>query len=444
MADLVQHRYEPRGACLALWHDRSPELLVSGPAGTGKSRACLEKVHAVMLANPGARALIVRKTQVSMTSTALVTFREFVLSEAIAAGLVKWFGGSQQEAAGYRYRNGSRVTVGGMDRPTKVMSSEYDIIYVQEAIELTVDDWEALTTRLRHGRVSFQQLIADTNPDSDMHWLHQRVVEGSTQMLQSVHSDNPVLIHPDGSRTEQGHAYLGRLDRLTGVRRQRLLEGLWVAAEGIIYDEWNPVVHLVDQAPIPMDWPRWWAVDFGYVNPFVLQRWALSPDGQLVLYAERYRTRQIVEDHARAVLREVTDSTGAWVEPRPVAIVCDHDAEDRATLERHLGISTSPANKAVSEGIQAVAERLRVVEATGQPRLVIMRDAVTERDDDLVDARKPTSTAEEIPGYVWATPAPGKPPKDEPLKMDDHGADAMRYLVAEVDLGARPRVRWLG
>jgi hypothetical protein len=42
--------------------------------------------------------------------------------------------------------------IGGMDKPTKIMSSEYDFIYVQEAIELTETDWENLTTRLRNGR----------------------------------------------------------------------------------------------------------------------------------------------------------------------------------------------------------------------------------------------------------------------------------------------------
>lgn len=438
---MTQHLFAARGACRDLWHDRSPELLVSGPAGTGKSRSCLEKLHAVMLKNPGARGLIVRKTQVSMTSTALVTFREFVLPEAIAAGIVRWYGGSQQEAAGYRYSNGSAVYVGGMDKPTKVMSSEYDLIYVQEAIELTVDDWEALSTRLRHGRVGFQQLLADTNPDSDLHWLHQRVTEGSTRMLHSVHADNPTLVHADGTRTEQGAAYLGRLDRLTGVRRKRLLLGQWVAAEGVIYEEWDPSVHLVDWFEPPAEWPRWWSVDFGYVNPFVLQRWAQDPDGGLWLYAERYRTRQLVEDHARAVLAEVAPD-GVWREPQPLAVVCDHDAEDRATLERHLGLGTSPAYKAVTTGIEAVQARMRPDPEAG-PALHIMRDCCPDRDDDLADAKKPTCTADEIPGYVWAKPPPGRPPKEEPVKMDDHGCDALRYLVAEVDLGARPRVRWI-
>ncbi|MGA4988615.1 hypothetical protein [Nonomuraea bangladeshensis] len=67
------------------------------------------------LLNPGMRALIVRKTAVSLGSTGLVTFREHVAKESLAGGDVVWYGGSAQEAASYRYTNGSAIVVGGMD-----------------------------------------------------------------------------------------------------------------------------------------------------------------------------------------------------------------------------------------------------------------------------------------------------------------------------------------
>ena len=63
------------------------------------------------------------------------------------------------------------------------MSTEYDMIYVQEATELTEDDWEALTTRLRNGRAPIQQLIADCNPAEPTHWLKARCDSGQTRML---------------------------------------------------------------------------------------------------------------------------------------------------------------------------------------------------------------------------------------------------------------------
>lgn len=456
MTAVVEHRYKPRGACLQLFHERGPEVLLSGPAGTGKSRACLEKLHAVALRNPGMRGLIVRKTAASLGSTALVTWREHVATEAIAHGVISYYGGSSEEPPQYRYGNGSRIMIGGMDKPSKVMSSEYDVIYVQEAIELAEADWEALTTRLRNGRVTFQQLLADTNPDRPTHWLKARVNRGQTLMLESRHEDNPVLVDDLGQRTERGAVYLALLGGLTGPRRYRLLGGLWVSAEGVIYDEYDPALHLVDRYRPPPDWTRWWAVDFGYTNPFVLQCWAEDPDGRLWLYREIYRTQRLVEDHARDILgivhggscdKKTTDPDArhggcVWKEPKPRAVICDHDAEDRATLERHLGMSTTAATKTVKPGIQAVQARLRPA-GDGKPRVFLMRDVVVDRDQALVEAAKPTCTAEEVPGYVWDTSGNG-PPKETPLKVDDHGMDAGRYMVAELDLAARPRMRVMG
>lgn len=431
---VVTHRFAPRGAAKALMSCRDPEVLLSGPAGTGKSRACLEKIHLMALLNPGMRGLIVRKTLASLGSTALATWREHVVPEALQTGEIEFYGGSAEEPPQYRYRNGSVIVVGGMDKSTRIMSSEYDVIFVQEAIELTENDWEALTTRLRNGKVSFQQIIADTNPDRPTHWLKKRVDRGITTVMESRHEDNPVLydeVAPGRfEMTPVGRDYLAKLDGLTGVRYQRLRRGLWVAAEGIIYEEFDPAVHLVDPFPIPESWTRWWTVDFGFTHPFVLQCWAEDPDGRLYLYREIFRTQTLVEDHARRILSLVTRD-GRWTEPRPRAVICDHNAEDRATLERHLRMSTTPARKSVREGIQLVAARLRPRPPSGLPGLVLFRDALVERDETLAEANKPTCTAEEFPGYVWARNAAGL--TEVPVKEEDDGMDALRYMVAHRD-----------
>jgi PBSX family phage terminase large subunit len=314
-----------------------PEVILSGAAGTGKTKACLEKVHSMCLLNPGMRALVCRKTAVSLTSTTLVTFREHVAKEALESGEVKWYGGSQQEAASYHYGNGSTITVGGLDRASRIMSSEYDCAYVGEATELTEDDWEAVTTRLRNGKVSFQQLLADCNPDAPHHWLKQRADRGAVQMIYCRHEDNPRLYDAQAGRwTPEGEAYIARLDALTGVRRERLRFGRWAAAEGLIYDMFDPTVHLStrfnrDSHP-PDSWPRYLAVDFGFNNPFVAQWWTEDPDGSLYLYREIYRTKRIVEDHARDILR--LHRTRKGPEPPFRAVICDHDAEDRASRHR--------------------------------------------------------------------------------------------------------------
>lgn len=434
------HVFKPRGAAKALFAARDPEVLVVGAAGTGKSRACLEKVHLACLRNPGMKALIVRKTQVSLASTALDTFRKYVIPEALLVGAVVFHGGGPQDPPQYRYSNGSTITIGGMDRPTRIMSSEYDLIYVQEATELTIDDWEALTTRLRNWRLSFQQLLADCNPDRPKHWLKLRADAGKVRMLTSLHEDNPVLFSDEGKITVSGAAYMSKLDALTGVRKERLRWGRWAAAEGIIYEDWSEPIHLIDRFPIPQSWPRHWGVDFGYTNPFVCQQWAEDPDGRLILYREFYYTRRTVDVHAKTILARLLDHRDNWIEPMPRYIVCDHDAEGRAVFSRELGIGTVAANKKVTEGIQATQRRMRPA-GDGKPRLMIMRDSLVERDPELVDAKLPTCTEEEIPAYIWDSTT--KTLKETPVKANDHGCDTMRYVVADRDLAPKPSIRRL-
>jgi len=413
-------RVTVRGAVARLMREcRDPELVIDGPYGTGKTRGILEYIHRLLLEHSDARALLIRKTLTSLTSSALVTFREQVVQSDEAV----FFGGSKDRPPAFQYTNGSELLVGGMDRPDKVLSTEYDLIYCPECTELTEGEWEVLGGRLRHGRLPFHQLLGDCNPQGPNHWVKRRAERGQLTMMATLHADNPAY-HDGRQWTPAGLAYIGRLQTsLTGVRRARGLEGRWVAAEGIIYEGWSDASHLVDRFEYPGVWPRYWVIDFGYVNPFVWQEWVQDNDGRLYLSREIYRTGRLVEDHAR-LIRSLMDQP-------PVAIICDHDAEDRATLERHLEMRTIAAQKSVSPGIQAVQARLRPA-GDGKPRLYLMRDATLDRDAELVDAHKPASTAEEWDGYIWET-ATGQRKGEAPHKENDHGMDCTRYLVAHID-----------
>jgi hypothetical protein len=432
-ADPACRPYAPRGAARALMACRAREVLLSGPAGTGKTRAVLEKLHLAAEKYPGMRGLILRKTRESLTESALVTWEEKV----VPRGHPCLPGAHRKQRHSYHYPNGSEVVVGGLrqsdrDQTQRIMSTEYDLAVVIEAIELAEGEWEALTTRLRHNVIGYQQVIADTNPAYPTHWLKKRCDEGKTLLLESRHEDNPTVT-PE---------YLAALDALTGPRRDRLRFGRWVQAEGLVYEGWDAALHLADRFPPPPEWPRYWAVDFGFTNPFVWQCWAQDPDGRLYLEREIYHTQRLVEDHARRILRLV----GAWDHARqrpdwsrarrPRAVVCDHDAEDRATLERHLGLPTTAAPKEISPGLQAVAARLRPA-ADGRPRLQLLRGALDERDAGLAALHKPTCTAEEWDNYTWDTRA-GRRKGEAPLDRDDHGMDCVRYLCYHLD--GKPRL----
>lgn len=434
--NIVQVPFEPDrkpftayGAAKELWACRASEILLDGPAGTGKTRAILEKVNFIMLKYSRSRALLVRKTREAMSQTVLFTFEEKVLPE----GSPIREGPQRNLRTTYNYPNGSQIVVGGMDNPLKVMSSEYDVIATFESTELTQEDFEALTSRLRNNKVPYQQIIADCNPGPPQHWLNARfnkpaIVPITRKRLLSRHRDNPFLMDQRTREwTKEGQEYLGRLKNLGGHRYTRLFEGKWVASDGLVYDEFDYAIHAKDE--MPKGWESWRkirSIDFGFNNPFVTQWWAISPDNEMWMYREIYMSSRIVEDHAKQI---VELSEGESYE----ATVADHDREDRETLERH-GVITTPAWKdGIRPGVDAVIARLRLGK-NGLPRLFLLRNTLVERDDVLVDANNvPICTLAEFDGYVYAKTQEGKPIKEEPKDKDNHGMDAMRYAVAYVD-----------
>ncbi len=443
-AEIVIKAPELRGAHLELGACRDLEVCLDGPAGSGKTVAALFKVHMLLTMYPGSKALVARKTNTALAGSAVATYREMIdVRERI-----KYFGGNKIRPAAFEYPNGSVLVVNGLDRPEKIKSWEYDFTYINEATEVSLEDWEFVRSRLRHGAAPYHQLIADVNPVEPTHWLNQRMNEGITTRLLSRHEYNPKYYDATTQDwTDEGYNYIeGVLGGLTGVRLARLRYGQWVAAEGTVYlDSWDRARNVIDRFNVPTEWPRYLAIDFGYSNPFVCLWAAIDPDGRMVIYRQLYRTKRLVEDHAR----EIAIASGwyhllpkdhakyharpaEWADPLPREIIADHDAEDRATLERHLGMMTTAAKKTISDGIQAVAARLRPA-GDGKPRLVIVRGSLYDADPELARLKKPKCLEDEMEVYVWKRGA-DQSAKEEPVDADNHAEDCVRYLCARFDL----------
>src|SRR5215469_7517954 len=73
--------FEFRGAAKRLILDKSPEVLLHGPAGTGKSMASLMKMAICAEKYGGMRGLFLRKFRATITDTALVTWEDKVLAK---------------------------------------------------------------------------------------------------------------------------------------------------------------------------------------------------------------------------------------------------------------------------------------------------------------------------------------------------------------------------
>jgi hypothetical protein len=120
MTETVYHDYVAKGAAADLFRCRDPEVLIEGPAGTGKTRAVLEYVNATCELHDGIRVLICRQTRVSLTESVLVTWENKVLwpgHPAITGDA------SRANRHSYRYPNDSEIVLGGLDNPAEYESS---------------------------------------------------------------------------------------------------------------------------------------------------------------------------------------------------------------------------------------------------------------------------------------------------------------------------------
>jgi phage terminase large subunit len=274
----------------------------------------------------------------------------------------------------------------------------------------------------------YQQLLMDCNPDGPLHWLRSRVESGLCTEIESKHTDNPAFWnHELGEWTPLGKDYvLGTLAGLTGTRRARLYEGRWVQSEGVVYPQFSESKHVVNRFPVPRHWPRYWVVDFGFKDPFVWQLWTKNPEnGKLYMMRQIYQTKRLVSDHAKDIKRACEG------QPDPVAVICDWDAEGRATLEKELKIKTVNAVKNIVDGIQSVSNRL-LDDEDGTPGVFFMKNSLYRKDDDLVARKQPTDVLSEFDSYVWDTKG-GMKKGEMPLDKYNHGMDAVRYMINHID-----------
>lgn len=310
-----------------------------------------------------------------------------------------------------------------------------------ECSELDLDEWEQVTGRTDRPRLgplpAPSLVIGDCNPGPPTHWIRRRADAGLLQLWPTTHRDNPAMWDAAAGRwTESGRRYLReRLMRLTGVRRERFLLGKWVAAEGQVYDAWDDAVHVVSRRDVASRLAGAWhlgTADWGWSSPGGCQVWAVDGDERLALVAEHYHTKRPFEGWwvPRFTSLDVEFEVAAWY--------CDPAEPENIARLQAAGLNAVGATNAILPGINAVQDRL-VPAGDGLPRLVVVADALRERDEDLVAAGLPWSTTQEVGRYVWAKDVAGHSLKDRPVDAFNHGWDQVRYAAAALDLSGAAR-----
>lgn len=432
--------YTAKGNHCKLWRSTAPVILVEGAGNTGKSYNILWRMVYKASLFPGYRGWIGAETRRQITDSVLATLENKILPSG-ALGRLALKGASRTNRHEYRFPNGSEIVTGGLNEPARLYGTEWDDVYICEIVpNVTYDQYQQFHRAMRNKRVPhpdkpgefLHQIILDCNPGVPQFWANVLANEGKIERIRTRHTDNPAFTPQDQER----------LDLLTGVRRLRLRDGLWCAADGLVWGEYDPSVHVIDEDAIPkMGKSNEWAFrhyvmaqDWGHRAPGCLQLWGITGDGDMYRVREEYRVEQTIDWWIERAL----DWTRSW---KPLACVCDPEDSQSIALYRRAGIPAVEADKRGKLGsINQVRDRLIAsarATSTGRRQgggLYFMRDALVERDARLRERFQPCCTEEEIPGYVMREVKEGRAIDEETdPSCPDHGCDATRYAVRFVD-----------
>jgi phage terminase large subunit len=220
--------------------------------------------------------------------------------------------------------------------------------------------------------------------------------------------------------------YIKRLQALSGVRYKRLYLGQWCAADGVVFEHFDPQKHFIDRCNLPPLRRTVAGVDWGFTNAGVISVWSSDGDGRAYRVAEVYRTAQLLDwwiEQAQRLRNEF----------KIEVFRCDPSRPDYIAAFQNAGLNALEAENDITFGIDAIASRLNVAD-DGKPRLFFVRDAVIGRDETLAEANQPWCTEHEMELYAWQTAREGLNAKEKPIDAHNHGIDAMRYAINELDL----------
>lgn len=530
-AQRVRRKYIAYGGSAEIFRTRAPRVLIEGPADTGKTRGLLQLVDHRCLTYPGIRVLLCRQTLQSLRESVLVTLEQKVWFPEHPMTRIVQSGASRETRRIYRYpaergQFPSTVVLGGLEDPGWTYSMEYDIVCIFECWEVAWDSMERLYRSNRNhvlcryheanaelaaeveqdwdderwlrGHKCWQQIFADTNPGNPILPINKMAAPVGELDLEAMANERPpsrrVFASPDFpfvrvlSRHVDNPACTeddkDKLRALTGNRRANLWLGLWAAAEGQIWENFDATVNMktarikregvaipdamVDERPIYLELLNddgtvqrvdiryaFGTQDFGWTRAGCAQVWFVDYEGRM------YRAFEIYYK-----LRKHDWWAKHWVdlyrEFNLLAIVCDsedpeaiEDLNDR--MESYRGRRGARIARGVNKSVRAKERRGsgNVLKKTFRKTVMDMvRDAwdqgTTEqfgvpgpfmfllrgaherwgRDEALVEEKKPTSTEEEIPSYVFKKNQEGKPLEEVPDdSCEDHGCNCCEYAA---------------
>lgn len=252
--------------------------------------------------------------------------------------------------------------------------------------------------------VEGSKLWFNCNPENPRHWFRMewllQLDRHNAMHLHFTMDDNPSLSENMKQRYRSMYA---------GVFYQRYILGLWVMAEGIIYDMFDPDLNVYRPAdrPVDLEWTstRYIACDYGTVNP---TRFLDIYDYKGVIYVDREYNWDSRAEGRQKTDAEYADDFMEFMGQNYCTVFVDPSAASFIAELRSRGVYVVEAENEVLDGIRK----------TG---VLIMKQEirVNSRCEALLD---------EFGTYVWDEKAALRG-EEKPVKQADHSVDALRYFV---------------
>jgi phage terminase large subunit len=321
--------------------------------------------------NSGAVITIARKTLPALKASAMRDFFEIIEREGLYSPDL------HNKSEGTYYLYGNLVEFISVDQPQKVRGRKRDILFINEANELSLEDWRQLLLR------TTGQVIIDFNPSDEFHWIYDHVLtRDDVDFFQTTYLDNPFLSPSVVQEIERLRLADENYWRVYGLGERG-------ASRSTVFTHWTQTEQIPEGFKLIN-----YGLDFGFTNdPTALV--ACYSDGHGYLFQERiFRTGL-----SNREIYQLAKDIGS------VPVIAD-SAEPKSINELHgYGMNVHPARKgpdSVRSGIQFLQSR---------PLLVT--------SDSL-------NIIKELRNYKWREDKNGKV-LNEPVDVFNHTIDAMRY-----------------
>lgn len=314
--------------------------------------------------------------------------------------------------------------------------------YVDEVTVIPEGFFKQLLARMS---VRGARLFGTTNPDSPAHWLKvnyldkigvlnedgELVLPGWKQ-FHFLMTDNPSL----------DDEYIRSIKaEYSGLWYRRFVLGMWVSADGAIYDMWDAELfnrsspadggHVVKWEELPrMVALLGVGIDYGTTNPTSAIMLGLGEDGRL--YAVDEYRHDIKEGQLKLSDAMLSAELKIWMAAEHLPY--NHSLEpqfiflDPSAASLHTQMTVTDKFMGVTGAENDVLYGLRTVSGLLSQKLLLVADRCT-------------GLIKELPGYSWDDKKQLQG-IDAPVKANDHSCDGLRYVVATSERMWRPRLNF--